>query len=109
MRTFKLSTKYCTEEATVKFGHYANKEVALMFRTLDGQPLITATVNLQAYGEAPVRGNVFIKSWAENQGTYASLLALGIIGKYVRRVDINNDLTAYECPLLITCQEGEAL
>ena len=108
MRTFMLDTKYCKEQATIRFGKYLNNdETVISFTDMDGQPLLTATVNLDAYGEHPKEGCVFIKDWSENEGTYDSLRALLIIGPSQRKVAVANGLEAYECPLLVRPQDGE--
>lgn len=108
MRTFSVKTKYCNEEAMIRFGKYGNGETAIGFvDAMTGQPLITVTVNLEAYGEHPKEGCVFIKDWNENEGVYESMRSLLVIGPSQRKVPISNGLEAYECPLLVQCQERE--
>jgi hypothetical protein len=88
------------ERATVLKGHYGNGEIALVLRSnVDGERLATATVNLEAYGTHPSEGNVFIKDYAENEGTLACLIEQGVVSEPVRTVQCGW-AEAYECTLL---------
>lgn len=98
-----FNTKYCREpNARVIAGRYSNGQIALQVFSDIGEPLSTATVNLEQYGETPSAGNVFIYGdYSEHVGVYKALLDAGVIGESVRTVQLAYDATALECPLLM--------
>jgi hypothetical protein len=97
----QIKTKYVDEmgyiEATRRYGDDSR---AIQAFSEFGENLFTATVCLIDYHEKPAEGNVFIKTWSENEGVYECLLQLGIIGTKIREVPAGYAV-AYECPLLL--------
>jgi hypothetical protein len=63
-----------------------------------GEPIATATVNLP--DEPLPEGQVFIKDWAENEGIYAALVEVGIVGPVLEKVPTGY-VHAYRVELLI--------
>ena len=80
-----LKTRYLpNEQAKAVPGYYGNGTLALQFTAAEGEyvgePLTTATVNLEAYGIHPAPGNLIIKTAAENEGLLESLINNGLVG-----------------------------
>ena len=74
----KLKTKYNYCEATLQFSQYwHNKQTAIRVLALDGEPLLIATVCVDA--DIP-SGHVAIKNWSENEGVMESLQKSEVIG-----------------------------
>lgn len=86
-------------EAEIYRGRYGDGSIALQVVDMCGEVLSVATVNLEAYGEHPAQGNVFIKDWSENEGTLQCLVEEGVVSEPVRSVEAGFAL-AYECKLL---------
>ena len=96
-----IKSEFLDDNAVLKFGHYVDGTTAVtLFDAEFGEPLATATVCLVDMGERPSEGNVFIKTWSENEGLYEGLLAAGIIGEVVREIQVGFSV-AFECPLLV--------
>lgn len=99
--TFEYAAKYANEpSARLQYDRYADGSTAVQVLGTDGEPILTATTCLAAYGEAPRDGHVFVKDWSENEGTLAALVAAGVVGEPVRKVPAGY-ATAYECELLV--------
>ncbi|AXQ64419.1 hypothetical protein L3Y19_gp050 [Gordonia phage Neville] len=96
--SFHIKTKYLDDEAELVFGKYQDGSIALQLFSPEEGPLSTATVCLE--GSKPAPGNVFIKDWSENEGTYDGLRKAGIIGESVRSHPAGFAI-ALECPLLV--------
>jgi hypothetical protein len=64
------------EQCSVVKTSYATGGVALQLRCEDGEPMCTATVNIQ---HVVPDGHVLIKDWSENQGVLAALIEAGIV------------------------------
>lgn len=106
-QTFVLRTKFMSEShAVLRKGTYPNGQLALQVTSQYGEPLCTATVNLEAYGEMPREGMVFIKDANENEGLVECLHEADIIGQPERWIDAGY-VKAYaaECPLLVEVSE----
>lgn len=61
-----------------KFGRYSNGSLALSLETLDGEPLATASVNLQEYGLLPPDGHIYVKNYSEGAGLAEALEQAGV-------------------------------
>lgn len=99
-----MNTKYCPGfEATVYQGTYADGSIALQLKDTyyDAEILGTPTVNLDQYGEKPAEGNVFIKSYSENEGMLECLVDQGVISAPVREILVPPfGALVYECTLI---------
>ena len=75
-----LKTKYIQEqEVCIEIATYSNHRPAIQIFSLDGMPLIKATVNVP---EADIYENeVLIKNYSENEGILEELQRLNVIGK----------------------------
>lgn len=104
MQPFAFESKYVKcPSAFLQFGRYRNGAIALMILDANnGDHLTTATVNLEAYGEMPDEGNVFIYGdYSEHEGVWEGLYKAGIVGEVSRRIPYGPyDAEAYECKLL---------
>lgn len=66
----------------VRFARYsATDELAIqIINPQDGQPELTATVNVTSYGAPPPgRYGVWLKGWEENEGVPEALVAAGVV------------------------------
>ena len=80
-----IKTKYLDDEVVLQFPPYpADGSTAIVLTSPRGEPLMTATTCLAAYGDTPEPGHVFLKTWSENEGIYEALLAAGVIGEFTR-------------------------
>ncbi|QGJ90091.1 hypothetical protein HWC80_gp051 [Mycobacterium phage Indlulamithi] len=97
-----MRTKYVREDhALLKSNVYVDGSKMIQVFSAIGEPLLTATVCLEAYGEKPDEGNVFIKTWSENEGVFEALHKAGVIGNAVRMIPVGgHDAQVAECPLL---------
>ena len=96
-----IKSEFLNDDAVLKFAQYVDGTTAVtLFDAEFGEPLATATVCLVDMGERPSEGNVFIKSYSENEGLYEALLAAGVIGEKVNTVNLGF-VEVYECPLLV--------
>lgn len=95
----RVKTVYLDDEAYVEFGKYGNGDTAIVLRTEHGEPLTTATVNLEEYGVRPAEGTVLIRNSGENAGLVASLLWGGLLESVGREVEYGFDSNAFECVL----------
>lgn len=104
MATIVFNSKYVHDDKAVVFkGHYGNGDPALVLRSSFGEPLCTPTVNLEAYGEHPAEGNVFLYGdYAEHEGVWQGLHKAGVVGNVIRIIQGPHDAEFYECPLLRT-------
>ena len=93
-----IKTKYLDDEVVFQRTSYADGSTAIVLTSPDGEPLMTSTTCLKAYGETPRPGHVFITTWSENEGIYEALLAAGVIGEFIRVVPAGYE-QALECPL----------
>lgn len=78
-------------DAEVKVGRYVEGGVAIQLVDADdGQPVITATVNLPNH--PPLDGHFWLKTWGENEGLLVALGAAGVIefDEQIRTVDVND-------------------
>lgn len=96
-----ITSKYLDEEFTPVLGEYEDGSTSLRGISPIGEPLFKATVNLADYGVHPEDGNVFIKTYSENEGLYDGLLSAGVIGPAVHNFYVENGNVVKECPLLI--------
>lgn len=95
-----VKTKYLDEKAHVVFGRYGNGDPAIELISEIGEPLTTATVNLEEYGIHPEPGNIIIKTAAENSGVLEALQSAGYVGEAVRSYSYGYVKDgAVECPL----------
>lgn len=95
-----VKTQWINETAHMRQAQYRDGSIALQLFDEYGSPLMTPTVNLEAYGEHPAEGNVFIKDWSENQGILQSLIDEKVISEPIRQVPAGFTF-AYECTLLV--------
>lgn len=79
-----IKTKYLDDEVVFQRTSYADGSTAIVLTSPHGEPLMTATTCLAAYGETPEPGHVFLKTWSENEGIYEALLSAGVIGEFTR-------------------------
>ena len=93
-----IKTKYLDDEVVFWRTSYVDGSTAIVLTSPDGEPLMTATVCLAAYGDTPEPGHVFLKTWSENEGIYEALLAAGVIGEFTRVIPAGY-AQALECPL----------
>ena len=101
-QSFAFSSRFVDEAhaVVVKKGSYHDGSTALALQSKEGEPLLTLTVCLP--GHLPDEGNVFIKDYAENEGTVAALRNSGVIGEPVRWLSAGYaDLGIAECPLKV--------
>lgn len=96
-------TTYCkADQAIVERGQYPDGSTSLVVKNAVGEPLVTATVSLEYYGEKPDEGNVFIKGWGDAEGSFQALHKAGIVGNSVRIIETGPyRMDTYECPLLV--------
>jgi uncharacterized protein YdgA (DUF945 family) len=73
-----ITSKYLNHTGTVEKMQYGDGSLALTFTSLDGEPLSTLSVNLQAYGIVAPEGHVYVKNYAEDEGLAAALVAAGV-------------------------------
>jgi|688.fasta_scaffold963504_1 hypothetical protein len=83
MSTVHLDAPYINGEAVIKRATYPNGSTALLLESTTGESLAVATVALDVL---PDDGNVFIKSWSENEGLLDSLQRAGVVGPVIRSV-----------------------
>lgn len=96
---YPINAKYIKGSFRIEFGQYfGSRATAIQLFTETGELEATATVNLPDQLLAP--GNVFIKSYSENEELLDSLIVNGIVGEPVRTVKAGF-AEVYECPLLI--------
>lgn len=95
-------SKYINETGVlIESGEYDDGSTALILKSALGEQLSIPTVNLNMYGEKPSEGNVFIKDYSENEGIFAELHRLGVVGNAVRIIEVGPYRSnVYECPLL---------
>lgn len=105
-KTFRFRSKYLNDYGTVEVANYQNQVIAIRLVSPLGEPLATPTVNLEAYGERPDEGNVFIKTWAGNEGIIDSLIEHGIVSEPLRTVKIAHGNLALECKLTISREDA---
>lgn len=102
-------TKFSDHEddpVTVREGRYGNGSTALQVFSAVGELLCTPTVNLGAYGMHPQSGNVFIKTYSENEGVLEALQVAGIVGDVIKRFTVGYvEDGAAEVPLLVEVGE----
>jgi hypothetical protein len=60
---------------------YANGRQAIVLNTADGEPFMTASVNLPL--QPCPEGEVWIKNWSENEGILSWLIRHAIVGHEV--------------------------
>ena len=93
-----IDTAYCkqTECMIHKLRYPAGQALALIIESLDGEPLMTASVNL--VDEHLADNEVAIKDWSENEGIRECLEKLGVIGPVKRSVKTGFvTATIHEC------------
>lgn len=102
MIQFVMNTKYSKNElATIQKARYGDGSTALIINSLeDGSCICTATVSLEADGALPAEGNVFIKSYSENEGVLECLVQQGIISEPLQTMP-TGFVVVYECKLLV--------
>jgi hypothetical protein len=81
--TVHLDAPYIKGEVVIRKSTYPNGSTALLLDSTNGEPLAVATVALDVL---PDDGNVFIKSWSENEGLLDSLQRAGVVGPVIRSV-----------------------
>jgi hypothetical protein len=96
-----LNTRYFHDETgTVYKGKYHNGEIALQVKDPQtGEALLTVTSCLEEYNEHPAEGNVFVKTYSENEGVLECLVDQGVVSEPVRAVQVGW-VNFYECKLL---------
>jgi hypothetical protein len=97
-----FKTKYGCDRGVIitKSRYLADGSPYWEIQTAFGEPLMIPTVCLENLSPAP--GNVFIKTWSENQGVWEELKRLGIVGDPVRIIEVGSfGAEAYECPILM--------
>lgn len=107
-KTFHFRGRYVNDTGVVKLGHYSDGSFALRLVSSLGEPLTTATVNLQDYGEKPAEGHVFIKLHGEHEGLCENLQEHGIVGPPIRAVRFGFSM-ASECELLLSPEDARLL
>jgi len=93
----KINSKYTNEDVILTFGLYSNGTTAIMGKSLNHEPLFTATVALD---KKPFEGCVFLKGWSENEGVPESLVKAGVVELTGRTIDCGY-CKAQEAKLLI--------
>jgi len=82
--SFKVSirTKYTgKDEKILTVSHYpANNSPALLITSLEGEPLLTASVCMDI---PPRKNHIIIKDWSENEGIQEALISANLIGPAV--------------------------
>lgn len=73
-----IHAKYVNSEGDVAKMQYGDGSLALTFTSPDGEPLLTLSVNLGAYGMVAPEGHVYVKDYAESEGLAAGMEAAGI-------------------------------
>lgn len=84
---YYLESMYIEQEVVPCVTTYAaSGGAALILRDTNGQVLCAASVNLQDWGEeTPPKGQIWVKSWSENEGMPDALEDAGIatpLGEY---------------------------
>lgn len=87
------------EVVLIKNRYAMGGRVRLDFQTPQGEPIATATVNLPELALEP--GEVFIKTWSENENMLPFLIANGIVEPTGKRVNPTPYVTAEICRLLL--------
>lgn len=108
-KTFHFTSMHLDQTGIVALGRYSNGTTAMQIIGDDGIPLSTPTVNLEAYGEMPSFGHVFIKDYSETTGIYDALRENEIVGEKIRTVTFGHDCKAYECELTIPYEDAMML
>ena len=103
LSVFRLVTPYVNSDAQLWLTAYQEDPdvPALFFTDSYREQLAIATVNLGGSGRYPAEGNVFIKTWSENEGILEALIERGIISEPVRKLE-TGQTEAVECKLLVT-------
>jgi hypothetical protein len=82
---------------SVVAGRYGNDSLALVLVCEDGEPLCTATVNLQEYGQIPGAPNrAYIRLDGEHDGLAVALRRVGVLNQFSQTVTFGPFDTAAE-------------
>lgn len=107
MTSVYVEGKFVNCDVNIQLGRYVDKSIAI--RLIDpytGEAIATPTVCLSAVNEKPADGNVFIKTWSENEGILEGLQKAGIVGDIVRKIEashyINGAVYTVEVPFLLS-------
>jgi len=77
-KVYDIKSAYCKARCTLYKGEYGNGRIALQFINVEGEPELTASVNMV---ELPCpEGHTWIKDWSENEGILQELRRHGIVG-----------------------------
>lgn len=91
-----LKAQYLDDEGDVFMHEYVDGQLALEFRSLDGEPLAILSINLVGHGLIAPSGHVFVKNYSEGEGLTEAMEEAGI-ATYVETVffgpyDLSADL-----------------
>jgi hypothetical protein len=86
-------------DCRLRFNRYTgNDRLAILLVTEDGEPLLTATVNVPCY---PLEDDeVMIKSYAENDGVLECLTDVGVIAPTGKTLEVGHAI-AHVCRFLM--------
>lgn len=107
-KTFHFRSEFVNDTGVVELGRYSDGSVALRLVSSLGEPILLPTVNLQAYGEKPAEGRVFIKTYGASEGIDKNLQDHGIVGPPIRTVRFGYG-SASECELLLKPEDARIL
>ncbi len=97
--TLHLQTRFVDESARLLWGRYGDGCASLTFLTLDGEPLLVATVERPKAGLAA--DECLIKDWSGNRGMLDFLLDAGLLERTGRSVPIGLHHRAEVCRWLV--------
>jgi hypothetical protein len=75
-----VKTKYSNEIGIVEKTAYKNGVIAILVSSVEGEPLLTASVNIPEEADKLKEDETFIKNWSENEGILKCLQDEGVIG-----------------------------
>ena len=97
--TLHLQTRFVDEGARLLWGRHGDGRASLTFLTLDGEPLLVATVERPKAGLAA--DECLIKDWGGNHGVLDFLLDAGLVERTGRSVPVGLHHRAEVCRWLV--------
>lgn len=84
-------TTWSKDTTELEFAQYGDGQLAMVARGKDGQPALKLSVNLSGLDAPRPRGDqVWIKTWAENEGVAEALVRAGIVTLVGQTFPVNN-------------------
>lgn len=75
----EMKARYVTGKCRLEFAKYANGNHALQIFSLEGEPMLKASVNPPEDIDPLDDDEIAIKEWSENEGVTKSLIDAGVI------------------------------